>query len=107
MAAKYIGLVLRSRRKEMQLSQSEMGKMLRVSAATICLVESGGGKIAFHRLQDYLEAYGLSSESYPAVVKLLYPDKWEDILRMKQKIGEDWQELNNKVELLINSGQFR
>lgn len=107
MSTKYVGLVLRARRKELQLSKVEMGKMLAVSTATISMFESGECKIAFHRIQNYLKAYGFSSDCYPLFVKLLYPVEWEDILLMKKKLGEDWQVLDNKVELMINSGQFK
>jgi transcriptional regulator with XRE-family HTH domain len=107
MSTKYIGMVLRARRKEKQLSQVEMGKVLDVSTAIISQVESGEGKIAFHWIQDYLEAYGMSSECYPAFVKLLYPAEWVELLRRKKNLGEEWQALDDKVELLINSGQFR
>jgi len=58
---KYIGLVLRACRKEIQLSQVEMGEVLQISPSTINQVESGDVKIAFHKIQDYLGAYGLNS----------------------------------------------
>ncbi len=107
MSTKFTGLVLRARRKEIQRSPIEIGGMLDVSTGTISMVESGEDRIAFHRIQDYLDAYDLNSECYPAFVKLLYPDEWENILRMKEVIGEDWHALDNQVDLLINSGQFR
>ena len=106
MSTKYIGLVLRAHRKKAQQRQEDIGKRLHVSAPAISRIESGEGKIAFHEIEDYLAAYGLSSECYPVFVKLLYPDEWENILRTKEAFGEDRMALDKKVEALINIGQF-
>ena len=73
------------------------GKRLHVSAPKISRVESGEGKIAFHEIEDYLAAYGLSSECHPVFVKLLYPDEWENILGTKEEFGEDMKALDKRL----------
>jgi transcriptional regulator with XRE-family HTH domain len=83
MPTKYIGLVLRARRKALLLSQTEIGKILDVATSKICMVENSQRTIALHRIQDYLEAYRLSSNCYPVFVKLLYPLEWEQQLVLK------------------------
>jgi hypothetical protein len=70
-------------------------------------VEKGERKIAFDRIQNYLAAYGLSSDCYPLFVKLLYPIDWEHLLIMKEQLGEPWEALEDRVELMIDSGQFK
>lgn len=107
MSNKYIGLVLQARRKEIRLSQVEMGVVLDVSTTTISMVENGKSKIAFHSITDYLDAYRLSSDCYPIFVKLLYPIEWEHLLIIKEQLGEPWRDLDNEVEVMINSGQFK
>lgn len=104
---KYIALVLRARRKEIGISQAEIGAMLNISRTTISMVEKGERKITFDRIQHYLAAYGLSSDCYPLFVKLLYPLDWEHLLIMKEQLGEPWEALEDKVELMINSCQFK
>ena len=49
----------------------------------------------------------MSSDCYPLFVKLLYPIEWEHLLIMKEQLGEPWEVLEDKVELMINSGQFK
>jgi transcriptional regulator with XRE-family HTH domain len=107
MSSKYIGLVLRARRNEIRLSQVKMGVLLDVSTTTISMVENGKSKIAFHRIPDYLEAYRLSSDCYPIFVKLLHPIEWEHLLIIKEQLGEPWRDLDNEVEVMIDSGQFK
>lgn len=107
MAARYIGVVLRARRKELMLSQAEVGEMLNVSATTISMIEKGEQEIPFQKIEHYLVAYGLSSACYDVIVKLEYPSKWDDIVAMEDHMGKNGKALDNKVELMINSGQFK
>lgn len=107
MAARYIGVALRARRKELMLSQDEVGEMLNVSATTIGMIEKGEEEIPFQQIENYLVAYGLSSAYYDVIVKLEYPSKWDDILARADHMGKDGKALDNKVELMINSGQFK
>lgn len=42
---KYIALVLRARRKEIGISQAEIGAMLNISRTTISMVEKGNARL--------------------------------------------------------------
>jgi len=104
---KFVGTVLLARRKEVALTQAEVGNRLDVSTTTINMIERGVHKVPFPRIHDYVQVYKLSEDCCAVFIKLLYPSEWHEILVMMGQSGEDWESVDDQVELTINEGNFR
>ena len=104
---KFVGTVLLARRNEVALTQAEVGNILDVSTTTISMIERGVLNIPFPRIHDYVQVYELSEDCCAVFIKLLYPSEWHEILVMMGHSGEDWKSIDEKVDLVINEGNFR
>lgn len=82
-----IGRILADQRKRIGISQGDVARELGyVNMNFISMIESGRSKIPMNRVDDFVHAYRMNPEFILVILRVMYPDILDSILRLANKI---------------------
>lgn len=82
-----IGRILADQRKRIGISQGDVARELGyVNMNFISMIESGRSKIPMNRVDDFVYAYRMNPEFILVILRVMYPDILDSILRLANKI---------------------